>query len=166
LRDAGELTGPALRRPSVSAAEWAVNVGAARTGFEIRAIAIPFLVTHLTQTKVRNDGSHAMSKPDLNAMSLAELKALQKDVAAAIESYQERQKDAARAVLETKARELGFNLAELLPPGGRRKARAKSGPAKFRHPENPALTWTGRGRRPNWVTDFLGRGGKLEDLAA
>ena len=105
-----------------------------------------------------------MGRPDLNAMSLAELKQLQKDVARAIESYRERQMEEARAVLEAKARELGFNLAELAPAGPRRKSKPAS-PARFCHPENPALTWTGRGRRPNGVTAALSEGRKLEDLA-
>ena len=26
------------------------------------------------------------------------------------------------------------------------------------------LIWTGRGRRPKWVDEYIGRGGKLEDL--
>lgn len=104
-----------------------------------------------------------MSRPDLNAMSLAELKQLQKDVAQAIDSYRERQKEAARAMLEAKAQEMGFNLAEIFGTVPRRKA--KTSPAKYRHPENPALTWTGRGRRPTWVTAALEQGKALEDLA-
>lgn len=105
-----------------------------------------------------------MSRPDLNAMSLPELKQLQKDVAQAIDSFRDRQKEEARAVLEAKARELGFNLAELAP-GGRRRSAKPASPPKFRHPENPALTWSGRGRRPNWVTAALEQGRTLEDLA-
>jgi DNA-binding protein H-NS len=105
-----------------------------------------------------------MGRPDLNAMSLAELKQLQKDVAKAIDGFRERQKEEARAVLEAKARELGFSFAELAPAGSRRKSKSSS-PARFSHPENPALTWTGRGRRPNWVTAALSEGKKLEDLA-
>ena len=96
-------------------------------------------------------------------MSLTELKQLQKDVTVAIDTFRERQKDEARAKLEAQARELGFSLSELTGSGGKRKGKAS--PAKFRHPENPALTWTGRGRRPNWVTSALESGKKLEDLA-
>jgi DNA-binding protein H-NS len=105
-----------------------------------------------------------MGRPDLDVMSLSELKQLQKDVAKSIETYRERQKEEARAVLEAKARELGFSFAELAPTGARRKSRSTA-PARFRHPENPALTWTGRGRRPNWVTAALEQGRKLEELA-
>lgn len=106
-----------------------------------------------------------MAQPDLKKMSLAELKKLQKDVAAAIDGYHERQKEEARATLEAKARELGFSLSDLAPAGARRRGRAKASPPKYRHPENPALTWSGRGRRPNWVTEALEKGKALEDLA-
>ncbi|MGY6632857.1 MAG: H-NS histone family protein [Alkalilacustris sp.] len=104
-----------------------------------------------------------MRNIDLGHMSLEELKALHKDVTVAIDTYRDRQRDEARKVLEEKARELGFKLDELASaPGGRRKG--KSGPARYRHPENPALTWTGRGRRPNWVVAALEQGRSLDDL--
>lgn len=103
-----------------------------------------------------------MSSVDLSSMSMPELKKLQKDVATAIDTFRERQKDEARAKLEAQAREMGFNLVDLV---GGAKRKAKSAPAKYRHPENPALTWSGRGRRPNWVTSALNEGKSLEDLA-
>ncbi|MDZ4066259.1 MAG: H-NS histone family protein, partial [Tabrizicola sp.] len=37
--------------------------------------------------------------------------------------------------------------------------------AKYRHPENAALTWSGRGRKPNWFIDALVDGTEPEDLA-
>jgi DNA-binding protein H-NS len=105
-----------------------------------------------------------MSVADLDTLSLPELKQLQKEVAQAIDSFRDREKEKARAVLEAKARELGFNLAELAPAGRRRGAKPVS-PARYRHPENPGLTWSGRGRRPNWVVAELEQGRTLEDLA-
>jgi len=32
---------------------------------------------------------------------------------------------------------------------------------KYRHGEN---TWTGRGKRPLWIADYLAKGGKIEEL--
>ena len=104
-----------------------------------------------------------MPRPDLGQMSLEDLKQLHKDVSVAIDTYRERQRDEARKLLEEKARELGFKLDELTV-GGSAKRKGKSGPARYRHPENPALTWTGRGRRPNWVVSALEQGQALEDL--
>jgi DNA-binding protein H-NS len=36
---------------------------------------------------------------------------------------------------------------------------------KYRHPTNPNLTWTGRGKRPAWIAEALAAGKSLEDLA-
>lgn len=103
-----------------------------------------------------------MSRADLEKMSIEELKRLQKEVGAAIDTYHERQKEEARTLLEQKAREMGFKLEELTGTGARRKGKAS--PPKYRHPENPALTWTGRGRRPNWITAAIEEGRSLEDM--
>ena len=35
---------------------------------------------------------------------------------------------------------------------------------KFRNPDNPAETWSGRGRRPRWVVEQLRSGKRMEDL--
>ena len=37
--------------------------------------------------------------------------------------------------------------------------------AKYRHPENPSLTWSGRGRKPLWFVAALDAGKTPEDLA-
>ena len=48
-----------------------------------------------------------MSTADLEKMSLADLKALQKDLEKAIKTFETRKLSEARTVLEAKARELG-----------------------------------------------------------
>lgn len=35
---------------------------------------------------------------------------------------------------------------------------------KYVHPENPELSWTGKGRQPKWVEFYLSNGGTLEEL--
>jgi len=50
-----------------------------------------------------------LTELDLNDMSLAELKALEKIVSKAIKSFEERRKNDALAALEAKAKELGFH---------------------------------------------------------
>lgn len=37
-------------------------------------------------------------------------------------------------------------------------------PVKYRHPYNPDLTWTGRGRKPMWIIYWLQDGNPLSDL--
>ena len=45
------------------------------------------------------------------------------------------------------------------------KATGTKGAPKYAHPENPEMTWTGRGRQPNWVKEALASGKALEDMA-
>ena len=104
-----------------------------------------------------------MADHDLEALSLGELKKMQKDVAKAISTYQDRQKAEARAKVEALARDLGYSLAELV----RTETKSSRAPAvaKYRHPENPALTWSGRGRKPQWFVEALEAGKTASDLA-
>ncbi|RME59017.1 H-NS histone family protein [Candidatus Parcubacteria bacterium] len=37
-------------------------------------------------------------------------------------------------------------------------------PPKYRNPENPSQTWTGRGRTPSWVFEAAKKGISLEEL--
>ena len=94
-----------------------------------------------------------MADFDLEALSLTELKKMQKDIAKAISTFEDRQKADARAKVEAFARDLGYSLAELV--GIETKTARAPAPAKYRHPENTALTWSGRGRRPQWFVDAL-----------
>ncbi|MBM2323308.1 MULTISPECIES: H-NS family nucleoid-associated regulatory protein [Roseobacteraceae] len=104
-----------------------------------------------------------MADHDLEALSLSELKKMQKDVAKAISKFEDRQKAEARAKVEAFARDLGYSLAELV--GTETKSSRAAAAAKYRHPENPALTWSGRGRKPQWFVEALEAGSMAEDLA-
>lgn len=99
---------------------------------------------------------------NLENMSLDELKALSKDIDKAIKSYEARKLNEARAALEAKARELGVSLEAIMGVSGGRKKTVAA--AKYRHPENAALTWTGRGRTPKWVVDHEAQGRSRDDL--
>lgn len=105
-----------------------------------------------------------MTTFNLDAYSLAELKTLNKDVTKAIAEYSDRKKAEAVQALEAHAKELGFSLAELT---GTRKTRKSSGPggAKYRNPENAAVTWSGRGRQPGWFKSALEAGRLPESMA-
>ena len=104
-----------------------------------------------------------MADYDLEALSLGELKKMQKDVVKAISTYQDRQKAEARAKVEAFARDLGYSLTELVGPETK-PSRAPAA-AKYRHPENPALTWSGRGRKPQWFVEALEAGITASELA-
>ena len=103
-----------------------------------------------------------MADNDLEAFSLTELKTMQKDVAKAISTFKGRQKAEARTKVEAVAREMGYSLAELVGTDSKPK-RAPVAP-KYQHPENPAVTWSGRGRKPQWFVDALAAGTTAGDL--
>ena len=104
-----------------------------------------------------------MADYDLEALSLSELKKMQKDVAKAITTFEDRQKAEARAKVEAFARDLGYSLAELVSTETK-TARAPA-PPKYRHPKNSGLTWSGRGRKPQWFVDVLAAGKTADDMA-
>ena len=105
---------------------------------------------------------------DLDSLSLSELKSLQRDLVKAIDRAEKRERKEALDKLETQAREMGFTLSELLAikEGTGRKAMTPKAPSepKYRHPENPSITWTGRGRKPNWIKEGLAQGKSMEDF--
>ena len=104
-----------------------------------------------------------MADYDLEALSLSELKKMQKDVAKAISTFEDRQKAEARAKVEALALDLGYSLAELF--GTETKTSRAPAAEKYRNPENPALTWSGRGRKPQWFVEALEAGKTASDLA-
>lgn len=103
-----------------------------------------------------------VSIDELSEYSLADLKSLEKKVAKAIATYDERKKKEALAELEAKAREMGYSLSELT--GGKAKVVKSLGVAKYRNPDNPEQTWTGKGRRPAWFLAALDAGKSAEDM--
>ncbi len=104
-----------------------------------------------------------MADFNLEALSLMELRQLQKDLAKAISTYEDRHKAEARAKLDAIAKEMGYSLADLI--GAEVKPSRAPATAKYRHPENAALTWSGRGRKPLWFVAALDAGKSPEDLA-
>lgn len=105
-----------------------------------------------------------MPSIDLERLSLAELKSLEKDVAKSISAFGDRKKAEAKTALEEHAKALGFSLAELTGTKTR-EARAGSGVAKYRHPKNAEVTWSGLGRKPAWFSAAIEAGKAPESMA-
>src|SRR6056297_1670965 len=99
---------------------------------------------------------------DLESLSREELAQLRKDIDKAIKTYEDRQRKEALAAAEAAAREKGFSLAQLT--GGAVKKPNGANPPKYRHPENPELTWSGRGRQPAWYKELIEAGHPTDDL--
>jgi len=46
-----------------------------------------------------------------------------------------------------------------------KSSKKTKGVAKYRNPDNPKQTWTGRGKRPGWLVEKVESGTKLDDMA-
>ncbi len=98
----------------------------------------------------------------LEKLGLVDLKSLRVEIDQLITTKQEEAKTALLDEFQAKAGELGLSLADLVPRTPA-KAKVKVTP-KYKHPEDPAKTWTGRGRKPSWVLQLLDEGKSIDDL--
>lgn len=103
-----------------------------------------------------------MAKKDLEKMSLADLKALKKEVEAAIAGFGERKRNEARLALEAVAKQHGMSIEDIL--GAKKKTRKARVAAKYRNPDNSSETWSGRGRQPGWYKAAIAAGKSPESL--
>jgi DNA-binding protein H-NS len=102
---------------------------------------------------------------DLNSMSRKELQKLAKDVEKAIATLADRERQTALAAAEKAAQEHGFSLADLGAVSGSKGKKSKTvGIPKYRNPANPSQTWTGKGRRPQWIIDGEAAGRPMKDF--
>ncbi|MDD3529631.1 MAG: H-NS histone family protein [Gallionellaceae bacterium] len=102
---------------------------------------------------------------DLKVLSIAELKSLQKDIASEMDARGKEERQKLLQEFREKARALGVSLEELLAVAPRGKAQgAGKVAAKYANPANPAQTWTGRGKRPHWVSEYIAAGKSLDDI--
>jgi DNA-binding protein H-NS len=111
---------------------------------------------------VVNNGEITM-KIDLSKLNRTELEALAKDVEKSLQTLSKRELKAARDAAEKVARQFGYSLHEVLGTAPAKGAKAKA-PAKYVNPDDPKQTWSGRGRRPAWITDGLAAGKALSDF--
>jgi DNA-binding protein H-NS len=103
-------------------------------------------------------------KINLNALSIAELKTLQGEIAIEMELRQKEERQKLVQEFRDKAKSLGISLEELMSA---QKGKARSTgkvAAKYIHPADASLTWTGRGKRPRWVSEWLDSGKSIDDL--
>ncbi|MGY9046810.1 hypothetical protein P775_05470 [Puniceibacterium antarcticum] len=97
---------------------------------------------------------------DLDTLSKDDLTKLKADVDKALKTIDTRRKAEAKKAAEHAAKEYGFSLDELL--GGTVKG-SKSA-AKYANPADSSQTWTGRGRKPNWIISALDAGQSLDEM--
>jgi len=91
------------------------------------------------------------------------LKKMLTDIPLELKKRDQKMKQELRTRMQKLAEEAGYSLDEVV---GNNKAKpaTKKAPAKYVSPNDPNLTWAGRGRQPLWVVAELESGKTLDDL--
>jgi DNA-binding protein H-NS len=99
---------------------------------------------------------------DLSTLSTQELRKLESDLRTAIKSRESQELGKAYEEVVAIANRIGVPVPQFLKDvaafTASGKAKRKSSIpvlAKYRHPDNPQLEWSGRGRQPTWVVDYI-----------
>jgi DNA-binding protein H-NS len=100
-----------------------------------------------------------MTSVNYDKMSAKELTEHIAKAQRALAAAKDRERAAVKQKIASLAENAGFSVGELF--GGRGRGTA----VKFANPANRAETWTGRGRKPNWLVAKLSKGAKLADFA-
>lgn len=111
---------------------------------------------------------NSIKMTELAKLSLDELLSLQHRAAAEVETRQSAEKAKAQQEILALASKYGievkFSGNSASAPKSAAKGKRGVVAAKYRHPENSALTWTGRGRSPVWVAEWKAKHGSLDGV--
>ena len=97
----------------------------------------------------------------IEKLSYVELINLQKRIEEAIGEKRAADAQTTKEQLRQMAEKAGFDIKELF---GKRGSPKGAGVAKYRNLKDSAQTWTGRGRKPNWLVDAVKKGAKTESF--
>lgn len=100
---------------------------------------------------------------DLSGLTLSELEQLVKDATARVSTIRASRITDVRREIEKLARERGFAISELFPAAKGKVASNASKP-KYSNPNNPMQFWTGRGKRPQWLSEAVAGGAAIESF--
>jgi DNA-binding protein H-NS len=106
---------------------------------------------------------------DLSKLSFDDLRALQDQVTKEIKRRDQEEIVRAREQIIAIAERVGIPLKELVRGNFRGKSDAhkqktKKGMIRYRHPSDTSLQWSGHGRQPGWIKDWIQSGQPLEAL--
>ena len=98
---------------------------------------------------------------ELSNLSLVELRNLQDKIKQELKKREHHDMVKAREQILAIAQSVGIPLKELIATN----VRAKTGTVavRYRHPDDASQQWTGRGRQPKWVKEWV-ESGKSIDL--
>ncbi len=103
---------------------------------------------------------------DLKKLDVSELANLQADIQSELRRKQQQKRQDVINQVKSLLAENGMSLDDLPGRSSAAKSTGRSKVApKYRNKSDPEQTWSGRGRKPRWVSDYLAQGGDLQDIA-
>lgn len=103
----------------------------------------------------------AVAPDDLSRLAYDELLSRRNEIEAEIAARGTAELDALKAKLTAIATAQGLSLADLF--ASRRKPRRAAAP-RYRNPDNPSETWSGRGKPPRWLQERIEAGAQKDDF--
>lgn len=111
--------------------------------------------------------SAVVDQIDLSSYSVEELNELVEKAKKEVAIKEQSRVQEVRSQMERLASDLNMSVDEVMRFDVKKKKTGSkpAGKIKFRNPDNPEQTWTGRGKRPRWLQEALDQGANLEDFA-
>lgn len=100
---------------------------------------------------------------DLSNLSVGDLRNLQEQIKQEMKKREHQEVAKAREQILAIAQSVGMPLKDLIGNGAK-VAKTGSVAVRFRHPDNASQQWTGRGRQPKWVKEWVDGGKSLDKL--
>jgi DNA-binding protein H-NS len=108
---------------------------------------------------------------DLSNLSLGDLRNLQEQVKQEMKKREVQEVQKAREQILAIAQSVGMPLKDLIASSTRGSGSAKAAggntgsvAVRYRNPDNSQQQWTGRGRQPKWVKEWVEGGKSLDQL--
>jgi DNA-binding protein H-NS len=90
---------------------------------------------------------------NISGLPLADLRSLQEQIKQEIKKREHEDVAKAREQIMAIAHGLGIPLKDIM--GTQVRAKGATVAVRYRHPSDSSLQWTGRGRQPKWIKDWL-----------
>ena len=102
---------------------------------------------------------------NIKEFEIEEITLLINELQSELKNRVKKEKEAFLNTIRDKADFFGVSVEDLMIEASRSKKR-KAGKVqpKYQNPDNQAETWTGKGRKPNWLVAQLENGNRLENM--
>jgi DNA-binding protein H-NS len=99
---------------------------------------------------------------DLSNFSASDLRALQENIKQQLKKREQQELASAREQILAIAQSVGLPLSELINGIKHPKKEKATVAVQYRHPDDATMQWTGRGRQPKWIKEWVDAGKSLD----